>query len=163
MPRSVSRDHLQIIIHEARHAARRLQRHLCLSHCDLEDIRQDLVTDLLNRLPRFDPARGALGAFAGLVMANRGRRLAASIYQRRRTAGPLSLDQPLSTEDATTFGNTIAESDGYLAMMGLPTDPIASMELRFDLIRVLGALDQRDRQLCIALIDSSPTNLTGPG
>jgi hypothetical protein len=163
MLRSVSRDHLQIIIHEARHAARRLQRHLCLSHCDLEDIRQDLVTDLLSRMPRFDPERGPLGAFAGLVMANRGSRLAASIYQRRRRAGPLSLDHPLSTDDATTFGDTIAESDGYLAMMGLSTDLVASIELRFDLIKLLGALEQQDRQLCIALIDSSPTNLTRPG
>ena len=133
MFQSVAQLRLQIIVHEADQAARRLRRHLWVSHCDVEDIRQDLLTDFLSRMTRFDPKRGSLGAFAGLVMANRGRRLAACIRHHRRTAGPLSLDQPLSTEDATTFGDTIAESDGYLAMMGLRTDPIVSMELRFDL------------------------------
>ena len=163
MLRSIPQHQLKIIVHEADQGARRLQRDLRVSHCDLEDIRQDLLTDLLSRMPRFDPGRGSLGAFAGLVMANRGSRLAACIRHHRRTAGPLSLDGPLSTEDATSFGDTIAESDGYLAMMGRSTDLIAAMELRFDLNRVLGVLDQRDRQLCIALIDSSPTNLTRLG
>jgi RNA polymerase sigma-70 factor (ECF subfamily) len=60
----VYRSDLQILVHEADLAARRLVRRLRLPAHEREDLRQDLLVDLIARLPAFDPARGRLGAFA---------------------------------------------------------------------------------------------------
>ena len=51
MHSSISRDDLQILLHEADIAARRLVRQLRLPRADLDDVRQDLLVDLIARLP----------------------------------------------------------------------------------------------------------------
>ena len=60
----LSPDDIETIIREADAAARRLRRKLCLPVCEREDLGQDLLVDLLRRLPAYDPARGSIGAFA---------------------------------------------------------------------------------------------------
>lgn len=55
---SISQDDLRTILHEADVAARRLLWQLRLSRDDLEDIRQDLLADVIARLRGFDPDRG---------------------------------------------------------------------------------------------------------
>ena len=76
MRRSISQDDLRTVLHEADVAARRLLRQLRLPCHDLDDLRQDLLADLIARLRGFDPERGSLGAFSGIVLANRSTRIA---------------------------------------------------------------------------------------
>jgi len=165
MPSSISQDDLRIILHEADVAARRLLRRLRLSGDDLDDLRQDLLTDLVVRLPRFDRNRGSIGAFAGLVMANRATRIAKNVYRHRRMFGvlPLSIDDPLPNGDGATRGDLISEEESLAAFLGQPVNRIAGTELRLDLDRGLGTLRPSDRVFCALLVDRTPMELSRDG
>ena len=93
----LSPDDIETIISEADTAARRLRRRLGLPACDREDLGQDLLIDLLRRLPAFDPARGSLGAFAGLVLRNQSSRIAIRIMRERRAGCCRSMSHPVRT------------------------------------------------------------------
>ena len=109
MRQSISQDDLRTLLHEADVAVRRLVRKLGLPRADLDDIRQDLLTDALARLHAFDAERGALGAFAGLVMANRATRIAQRVRNHRRMYGPepVSLDEPAAPGSRETLGASL--------------------------------------------------------
>lgn len=156
---------LQIIQHEADIAARRLVRSLRLSKDDLADVRQELLVDMIARLPAFDPKRGSLGAFAGIVMANRAARLAHKVKRERRLYGavPTSLDETLPEGDGATRGDLVAEGDGLSACFGQPVDAFAEVERRLDVERGLGALDPDDARLSAALSQSNIDELVDRG
>ncbi|NJO54680.1 MAG: hypothetical protein HC829_07445, partial [Bacteroidales bacterium] len=67
---------LATLIDEADAAARRLHRKLVLPAADLADLRQDLLVDLICRLPGFDARRGSIGVFANIVLRNQSARIA---------------------------------------------------------------------------------------
>jgi len=66
---------------DADRVARRAVRRGRLLAADREDLRQELLLDLLRRLHHFDPARGSLGAFAQVCFQHRATR-AVSAHQR---------------------------------------------------------------------------------
>ena len=107
---SITQSDLQILLEEADVAARRLLHQLRLRRADLDDLRQDLLVDLIARLPAFDPERGSLGAFAGIVLANRARRLAKKARRDRRVFGamPVSLDDVVPGEPETAHHEVLA-------------------------------------------------------
>lgn len=165
MQSPISRADLQTLLHEADIAARRLNRKLRLSKDDLADVRQDLLVDVIARLPAFDPQRGSLGAFAGIVMANRAARLTHKVKQERRLYGavPTSLDETLSEGDGTTRGDLVSEEDGLSAYFGQPVDAFTDVERRLDVERGLGALDPNDARLSAALSQSNIDELVDRG
>lgn len=77
---------LATLIDEAAFAASRLHRKLVLPAADLDDLRQDLLIDLICRLPGFDKRRGTIGAFANIVLRNQCSRIAIRHHRRRRAA-----------------------------------------------------------------------------
>jgi RNA polymerase sigma-70 factor (ECF subfamily) len=159
----LSRSDLQILLQETDVAAGRLVRRLRVPVHEREDLRQDLLVDLISRLKSFDPARGTLGAFVGTVIAHQATRLAARIRRDRGLFAPVSLDDPLAGTDGDTLGDTIPESSGYAALMGQTTDGFAAVERRLDLDRALGMLDRSDLALCARLIHQTPTELSDDG
>ena len=165
MPSSISRDDLQTILHEADVAARRLLRQLRLGRTDLDDLRQDLLVDLIARLPAFDPDRGSLGAFAGIVLANRARRLAKKARRDRRLFGatPVSLDDVVPGTDGLARGDLIAEAGGMAAWFGQPVDAFAATERRIDVERGLGSLSPSDGAFCAALSHTTADRLAARG
>ena len=86
---------------EADVAAARLRRRLRPAACDHDDLRQELLVDLIRRLPAYDPARGSLGAFANVVLRNQATRIAARVMRERRATGGalLSLDARAARRD----------------------------------------------------------------
>jgi hypothetical protein len=76
---------MSTLMREASDGAGRLCRSLNLGSDHHDDFRQDLLLDLLTRLKGYDPRRGSLGAFAGIVMARRASRLAKRIRREHRT------------------------------------------------------------------------------
>ncbi len=52
-------DNVRIVTAEGDAAARRLQRRLGVPAHDPEDLRQDLILDLIGRLSVYEPARGS--------------------------------------------------------------------------------------------------------
>jgi RNA polymerase sigma-70 factor (ECF subfamily) len=163
MPFPVSDSDLLLLLREADVAAGRLVRRLRLPVHEREDLRQDLLVDLIARLKSFDPTRGSLGAFAGTVIARHAARLAARIRRDRSLFAPMSLDDPLSGTDGDTLGDTIPGSGGYAAMMGQSTDGFAAVERRLDLDRALGTLRGSDIAFCARLIHRTPTQLSRDG
>lgn len=165
MDLKVSSSDLHFVLHEADFAARRLLRQLRLPRHDLDDLRQDLLADLIARLRGFDPERGSLGAFSGIVLANRSTRIANKVKRERRLYGPapVSLDETISESEGLARGDIIGEDEGLAAYFGQPTDAFAAVERRLDLERGLGSLDLADGQLCASLAHTTVDDLAGAG
>ena len=128
----------------------------------LEDLRQEILVDLIERLRFFDPSRGPLGAFIAIVVKHRAGRLARRIASGRRCA-PLSLDETIPDSGGITLGDTLGEEDGYAALMGQPVDRFADIERRIDLEQALTQLRGSDLALCVALIDRTPAQVAADG
>tara|TARA_R110002167_G_scaffold202616_2_gene406484 strand:+ start:2666 stop:3262 length:597 start_codon:yes stop_codon:yes gene_type:complete len=149
----ISRHHLARILGEADVAARRLHRRLGLPAADLDDLRQDLLIDLICRLPAFDASRGSIGAFAGIVLRNQSSRIALKHHRDRCSRGGalVSLDAPRGPGSTDTLGETLSQSDGLASWHGQDGDDLARTILRRDLARVLGQLAPAARLFCAAL------------
>ena len=93
-----------------------LHRKLMLPAADLDDLRQDLLVDLICRLPGFDARRGSIGAFANIVLRNQSSRIAIRHHRQRRMQGGtvLSLDAPVSS-GTEPLGCLLTEADGLAA------------------------------------------------
>src|SRR5690606_5810119 len=148
----LSPDDIETIIREADAAAQRLLHKLCLPLCEREDLGQDLLVDLLRRLPAYDASRGTIGAFANIVLRNQSSRIAMRHHRQRQAQGGtmLSLDVPAAA-GIEPLGCLLAEADGLAVWHG--KDPCATedAELRHDLARALGDLPEDARGLCAAL------------
>jgi DNA-directed RNA polymerase specialized sigma24 family protein len=158
-------DDLQILLGEADLAARILVRQLRLPRADLDDVRQDLLVDLIARLPAYDPERGSLGAFAGVVLRNHATRIAGKVKRQRRLHGaaPVSLDEPVPDSDGLTVGDLVAEEDGLAALLGQPVDAFAEIERRLDVERAMGGLGRADGRLCAELSRATADRLAATG
>ena len=161
----LSPDDIETIITEADTAARRLRRRLGLPACDREDLGQDLLIDLLRRLPAFDPARGSLGAFAGLVLRNQSSRIAIWIMRERRAQGGglLSLDLPSGPDDQRQFAETIGEDEGLSAWHGQATTARAFTEQHQAVQTAISRLPPEDRRFCAALAHRPISALVSEG
>ena len=160
----LSPDDIETIIREADAAAQRLRRQLCLPVCEREDLGQDLLVDLLRRLPGYDPARGSIGAFANIVLRNQSSRIAMRYYrQRRAQGGPLlSLDVPLSGA-REPVGDTLTEDHGLSAWHGQTCCAVAVTELQHALQSALARLPAEDCRFCAALAHRPVTALAAEG
>ena len=165
MRRSISQGDLRTVLHEADVAARKLLRQLRLPRHDLDDLRQDLLADLIARLRGFDPGRGSLGAFAGIVLANRSTSIATKVKRDRRLYGPapISLNETIPDSDGLARGDLIGEDQGLAAYFGHPADAFAAAERRLDLERGLGTLGPVDRALCASLTHTTVDRLAASG
>ena len=160
----LSPDDIETIIREADAAAQRLRRKLRLPLCEREDLGQDLLVDLLRRLPAYDPARGSIGAFANIVLRNQSSRIAMRHHRQRRAQGGslLSLEVPLAgTRDPV--GDTLTEDDGLAAWHGQTCCAAAVTELHHALQAALARLPVEDRRFCAALAHRPVTALAAEG
>ena len=163
MDNSLAATDLDLLRRDADRTARRLVHGLGLGSQERDDLRQDLVADLIARLKSFDPSRGTWGAFVGTVLAHRAARLAGRIRRERRVFAPVSLDDPRPGCGGGTVGDAVAEADGYAAWLGQPTDAVAVVERRLALDRALGTLGRSDRALCAALAWNTSDGLSRAG
>ena len=67
-------------------------------------------------------------------------RLAARLRRDRAQSAGISLDDPIREHDGALLGSMLANGDGYLALMGSATNPIAVLEDRLSLGRAFGSL-----------------------
>lgn len=121
-------------------SAARLCQRLSLPPSEKDDLRQELLADLIRRLERFDATRGSLGAFATVVLRHQSARIAERIVtDHGRFGGPLlSLDMPVGPEPLV---ETLPEEG----------DTQAVSERRIDVVRVVSRLPRRDRAFCCAI------------
>jgi RNA polymerase sigma-70 factor (ECF subfamily) len=140
----------------AQEEARRLCRRLGLSAQDRDDFCQDLLVDLLARLPAYDPAKGEPGAFARVCLRHAALRIATQQARRRRSAQAVSLDDPLPGAEGLTLSDVLGDADSFAAWLGQPVNPIAELERRLDLERAAAAIPADDHPLCQALARGEP-------
>jgi RNA polymerase sigma factor (sigma-70 family) len=158
---SISPTDLSVLLREATAAARSLLRKLGLPSCEHEDLRQELLVDLIARLKWFDPGRGTLGVFAGTITRHRARRLANRICRERAIFVPISRgDSSSNRNDAKSHDST---EDGYVGALRPSYDGLAAIERRLDLTRALRALGPSDLNLCAGLIERTPTEISQSG
>src|SRR5690625_689872 len=152
------------LIDEADAAARRLRRKLVLPAADLDDLRQDLLVDLICRLPGFDARRGSIGAFANIVLRNQSSRIAMRHHRRCRAQGGamLSLDVPLAGS-REPIGDTLTEDDSLAAWHGQCCCAAAVTELHHTLQAALAQLPADDRRFCAALAHRPVAALAAEG
>jgi len=160
----LSPDDIETIIREADAAARRLRRKLCVPVCEREDLGQDLLVDLLRRLPAFDQSRGSIGAFANIVLRNQSSRIAIRHHQQRRAQGRtmLSLEVPLAGE-TEPVGATLTEADGLAAWHRQDRTAVDDCDDRHALETALAQLPPEDRHLCAALCHRPVATLVAEG
>ncbi len=132
--------------------ATRLCRRLSLPASDKDDLRQELLADLIRRLDRYDPARGCPGAFATVVLRNQSARIADRVVaERRKSGGPVfSLDMMVGPDPLV---ETLPEDD----------DPHEASERRIDVGRVVSLLPRRDQAFCVAVARWPVDRLVGHG
>jgi len=160
----LSPDDIETIIREADTAAQRLRRKLSLPLCEREDLGQDLLVDLLRRLPAYDPSRGSIAAFANIVLRNQSSRISMRHHRQRRSQGGsmLSLEVPLAGA-REPVGDTLTEDDGLAAWHGQTCCATAVTELHHALQAALARLPAEDRRFCAALAHRPVTALATEG
>lgn len=138
--------HLDLIITDAGRLARRLTHRLGLAADHADDLRQELLVDLLERRTRFDPERSPFTAFARMVLRHHAATLAERwMRQLRRPVLPL-------VEDAQPAGDA---ADG-LDEEGVDDPAFAAAVTRVDLMRARAGLAPALRDTCSALDGREP-------
>ncbi|WP_223428083.1 sigma factor [Tateyamaria pelophila] len=160
MPPKLSAADVVTLIDEANRAARRLHRKLHLPPADLEDLSQDLLLDLICRLPGFDARRGSIGAFANIVLRNQSSRIAMQIQRERRAQDGwmFSLDAPMAGS-REPLKNLLLEEDALASWYGQRPFGIDMHHDRLATNCVLARLRDDERQLCRALSQFTASDL----
>ena len=157
--------------HEQGFSARLIQRvtwkmvgKTAITKDDLEDIRHDLLEDLLKRLPNYRSERGPLRAFITLVVGNK----AASILRARSAAKrgggipDLSLDREFEDEEGnpTEFHETISADDYIRRTRGTIRSEEERRDLALDVRKIVGKLKPHEQVVCLLLIESDVSGIS---
>jgi len=148
--------------------ADRAAAHLCRQgrscHLEQEDVRQDLLLDLLSRLHAYDLSRGTLQTFVSVCFKHRSACILRTAYRERVTRHFVELDGPVVKGGTTCVIDTLGESEGFGAWVGQPTDLLLQLEQQLDLDRVLSRLPAEMTPLCaVRMGDQLPGGLTASG
>lgn len=147
-----ARDQAAWLIGLADRAAARLCRHGREYQLDREDVRQDLLLDLLSRLGAYNASRGTLQTFVSVCFKHRSARLMRNAYREHLARHPADLDGPVVQGGTTRVIDTLGESEGFGAWVGQPTDLLLQLEQQLDLDRMLSGLPAAMTPLCAALM-----------
>lgn len=135
-----------------RHKARQLIGHAGFTKSDRDDIEQEMVIDLLRRLPKFDPERAQLNTFIARIVEHKVATLieAQEAAVRDHRCCACSLNENLEGEDGETLERVeIVDQDDYLLRTGRISIPtLEAQETSIDLETFLARLPPELRTLC---------------
>ena len=140
------------LVRRAEHEGRRLQRKLGLPSHMAEDVQQDLLVDLLARLPKYDPARGNFESFTTIVLRHQSTRLARRHCEAFTAQGGATL--PLSSLD---------EGSEPIDWISSHATQQAALHERLCLGKATRSLRPCDRLLCLVLSHGSVASLARTG
>lgn len=143
-----------------RHTAHALVRRGRLQEADREDLEQELMLDLLRRLPGFDPARATFRTFVARIVRHRAARFVAVACSTkeggRRNAVSLHDEIDDGAGETVERWATLDEETGRRRCGGSGDDD-ATRDLRFDLDEALSDLPREEREICAWLLQHSVT------
>ena len=126
-----------------------------LTVSDQDDVEQELVMDLLKRLPRFDPRRGGINTFVSRVVKHRvatiiGDQMIAMRDYRKR--GP-SLNETVENGDEEPMEHVDSiDQEEYMHRMGRVARPLEeAQELAIDVGRLISELPPDLAEICLHL------------
>ncbi len=146
---------IQSLLTQAEIAAGRLCRRYRSHLLEHEDVRQDLLLDLVARLKLFDAAQSSLPTFAAICFQHRSTRLTRLLQRELQARHPAALDARIRPDSNRTLADTISEGDGYAAWIGQPVDAVGRVEYRLDLDRALTSLTDDAVPLCTNLLSET--------
>ncbi len=128
-------------IRRIRFLASKLNRQNAVPGMDREDLEQDLVLDLLQRIGRHNPARASLETFAEHVIDNRVATLTRPCARLRAERQLVSIDAPLSSNGTDTRPEQQPEDTPIISNSDAnPSDIENGLSLRIDVERFIGKL-----------------------
>ena len=125
---------------------------------DLKDIEQDLIRDLLERLPKFDPAKASLNTFADRVVGHKSKSLMRDRQAERRDwrREAFSLDEEIETEEGSTTRLEFFSQDKVdLLTKHFDRRGVERAHLQLDLEAALAGLTTEMRQIAEMLMTQS--------
>ena len=148
----------RLFLREVDRQAQRLARRYNLHPADRDDAFQEIALDAWRRLTRYQPNRGDVEPFLGLVTLNQARKIEAR-FGRRRACPDVSLNTPIvdgGDDGDLTLEDSLTEDDGLPALLGNVVDGHARVELTLDLSRAIASLPSEMRRLCACLANETP-------
>ena len=130
-------------IRRIRFLASKLSRQNAVPGMDREDLEQDLVLDLLQRIGRHDPARASLETFAEHVIDNRVATLTRPCARLRAERQMVSIDAPRPSSDSDAAIRTSMPDDNLdhrQQRCEAHADIENGLSLRIDIERFVGKL-----------------------
>ncbi|MBF0180606.1 MAG: sigma-70 family RNA polymerase sigma factor [Magnetococcales bacterium] len=118
-----------------RFKARQLSFLPCFSRSEVEDLEQEMVIDVLHRLPHFDPSRASLPTFLNRIVGH----CAATLIARQKTKSLGDKAEMLSLDDL--------ESGIEQVMTVIPLG-MDHIDLSVDVNRLLVRLPNEHRRIC---------------
>ena len=143
--------HLTTLQAAANYHAGRIARKLRLSPDDHDDIRQDLLVEIIGRLRRYDAEKAAISTFIDLLA----RHGAYAIVKRHRNQGrvlanAISIDSGTDSE-ARALSEILSPDHGLGSAVIEPVDAVADADLARDARRVFAALAPELQTICLLL------------
>jgi len=134
-------------------------KHLNLNRADVEDLRQDLLIDVLQRFPKYDPKRSTAKSFVVMVVGN-GIRTIIRLRNESKEALMQSLlsleDQMVDEDDQPVLRMETVDAEEILVNSGIITRPsIENVELQLDIRLFIDSLPDRLRGICLMLGSNS--------
>jgi len=133
-----------------RFQARQLARTRALPASTIEDIEQNLMLDLLGRMPAFDPSKSSRYTFIARVVENHAATLVKAARAEKRGAAIMheSLHSVIhdGVGEPVELGDTIPSGNGLWNATGRDWDEV--IDLRHDLARAMGGLPSNLVTLC---------------
>jgi RNA polymerase sigma-70 factor (ECF subfamily) len=130
---------------------------------DVEDVMQDLLLHLVERLPKFDPEKGRWSTFVRMVVQRYAttlrRRQSAECRGRRITHNSLSITIQGADGEPIEMANTVVEDDYRRAYGHDFVGDQARAALEGDVSAVLDSLAPDDRDLCRRLMSDPPAQV----
>ena len=116
-----------------------------LSHADRDDLFQEIILDLLQRAPQFDPDKGSEGTFTGLVSQNRTADFLSNLTKDRQRLIPRSEQDAANEDDLTASAKANHKEDAPMWMED--PDRIAWAELEHDIETARAYMTGEQREL----------------
>ncbi len=126
------------------HKARQLVGKAGYTRNDVEDIKQDLIADLLERLPKFDPAKATYNTFVARVIerkiSNLLRDRRAEVRDHRREVCSLNEEIDTGEDEFKQRVTTISQDDQELRLGRYRQRAEERNDLKLDIQQVLAGL-----------------------
>jgi RNA polymerase sigma-70 factor (ECF subfamily) len=139
-------------IRHIRHRARQLARTEGIAAQDIEDIRQDLIVDLLERLPKFDPAKATCNTFVARIIDRKVAKLIRdrNCEKRDPRREECSLNECIDDGEGGSVERvqTIADDEADRRLGRQARSDQETAELALDVEAVLKRLPDNLRRLC---------------